>query len=113
MEYRGPLDKGEPLACLFDPLAQHRTLSEIQLVFVGHVKPDGSLSSTGIKALLEAEGVTLRTFSELLGVTESFVHQVISRHRRNRRIEDAITERLSRYGFTADRMWGRKPPTAA
>jgi hypothetical protein len=113
MEYQDPENKGAAKPCDLDPLAHHRTLSEIQLVFVGHVRPDGSLTPIGIKALLEAEGVTLRTFSELLGVTEGFVHQVISRHRRNRRVEDAIAGRLARYGFSADRIWGRKAPNAA
>ncbi|MDR3684738.1 MAG: hypothetical protein P4L11_13505 [Geothrix sp.] len=108
----GP-DKGRPEACLEDGLAQHRTLSEIQLVFVNHVRKNGSLTPIGIKALLEAEGVTIRTFAELLGVTEGFVHQVISRHRRNKRVEDAITERLARYGFASDRIWGRQTEPAA
>lgn len=113
MDYQDPENKGGAKLCDPDPLARHRTLSEIQLVFVGHVRPDGSLTPIGIKALLEAEGVTLRTFAELLGVTEGFVHQVISRHRRNRRVENAIADRLARYGFSADRIWGRSSKPAA
>lgn len=113
MECKSPSGKGQPSACLPDPLAHHRTLSEIQLVFVHHVRPDGSLTPLGIKALLEAEGISIRTFAELLGVTEGFVHNVISRRKRHRQVEDAIAERLSRYGFSPDRIWGRHSESVA
>lgn len=100
------LGKGEPLACQGDPLANLKTLSLVQFVFHRHVRKDGSLTAVGIKALLEAEGVTIRSIAERLQVTEGYVHQVISRKRTSPKVEYAIVEIFEGHGLSGTQIWG-------
>lgn len=106
------LGKGEPSACSEGSLANLKTLSLIQLVFHRHVRSDGSLSAIGIKSLLEAEGVTVRSIADRVGVTEGFVHQVINRRRQSLKVEDAIAALFERYGLSGSQIWGRAGGTA-
>jgi len=77
----------------------------IQKAFAGAVNPDGSLKPEAIKALFERFRINFKTFAELLGVSDAYVHAVIARRKRDARIEDAIAQRL---GFDPNRLWGRK-----
>lgn len=81
----------------------------IQKAFAGAVNPDGSLKPEAIKALFERFRIDIKTFAELQGVSDAYVHAVIARRKRDARIEDAIAVR---FGFEPNRMWGRQARTA-
>lgn len=90
--------------------ARLESFYSIQKAFSGAVNPDGSLKPVAIKALFERFQINFKTFAQLMGVSDAFLHAVIARRKRNARIEDAIAERL---GFDPNKMWGRKPLDAA
>lgn len=90
--------------------ARMETVFDFQRVFAGVVNPDGSVKPEGIKAIFERYQVDIKAFAVQLNVSDSYVHSVIARRKRDRRIEDAIA---SRFGIDPNRMWGRQASSAA
>lgn len=90
--------------------ARLETVFDFQRVFAGVVNADGSVKPEGIKAIFERYQVDIRAFAVQLNVSDSYVHAVIARRKRDRRIENAIA---SRFGIDPDRMWGRRASSAA
>ncbi|WLT32839.1 hypothetical protein [Geothrix sp. PMB-07] len=102
-----------PGAAIGLPTAQEarlETVFDFQRLFAGVVNLDGSVRPEGIKAIFERYQVDIKTFAELMGVSDSYVHAVIARRKRDRRIEDAIA---ARFGIEPNRMWGRSTSSAA
>lgn len=78
---------------------------DLQRILAHGVNPDGSLKPEAIRALLKFRGMDVKAMAELYGTSDQYFHQVLNRHRRDRRVEDLIAEKL---GLSADRVWGRK-----
>lgn len=92
------------------PEAWLHSTQDVQRIMSGGVNLDGSLKPETIRALLRFAGLEITAMAEIFGVSHQYFHQVINRERPDRRIQDLIAERLR---LNADRIWGRKPSTAA
>lgn len=79
-----------------------------------HTCPDEPLDlpraeriSRRIRSLLKLHQISIRRIAITLRVSDSFIHQVISRQRRNHRVESHIAKLLEPFGFTYHELWGR------
>ncbi len=85
--------------------AKLETLLDVQRIYSGTVNPDGSLKPEGWRALLKAVGMEISVLSPVLGVSSSFVGQVIDRRKRSQKVEDTLAEL---FHLDPVRAWGRK-----
>lgn len=85
--------------------AKLETMLDLQRICSETVNSDGSLKPEGWRALLQASNLDLAVFVPYLGVSSSFISQVISRRKRSRKVEDTLAEF---FHLDADRVWGRK-----
>lgn len=69
------------------------------------IRPDGSLTPEGIRALLKLRRVNIRALAGTNGYSDAYFYQVIERIRRDRTVEDVIAEAI---GIPSDRLWARR-----
>ncbi len=90
-----------------------RVLEQAQLVLEPTELGRGERTARRIRGLLKLHGISITRIAITLRVSDSFVHQYISRQRRSPRIEAHIATLLAPYGLTYKDIWDRSPKAFA